>query len=106
MGLSDPLRDEDIPIEEQVVDGLPQSLTACVRAYGLTHYKVKLSGDAAGDLSRLQGFAAVLRLHGPPDFAFTLDGNEQFHDAGAFRTFGRRSPPGRSWPTCCPGCCS
>ena len=58
-----------------------------MRAYGLTHYKVKLSGDAAGDLSRLQGFAAVLRQHGPPDFAFTLDGNEQFHDAGEFRTF-------------------
>ena len=65
VGLSDPLRDEDIPIEERVVDGLPQSLAACVRAYGLTHYKIKLSGDAAGDLGRLQGFAAVLRQARP-----------------------------------------
>ncbi|HEX2517342.1 MAG TPA: hypothetical protein VH257_21750, partial [Chloroflexota bacterium] len=87
VGLSDPLRDEDIPPEERVADGLPQSLAACVRTYGLTHYKIKLSGDAPGDLSRLQGVAAVLAQHGPPDFAFTLDGNEQFHDAGEFRTF-------------------
>ena len=87
VGLTDPLRDEDIPPEERVADGLPQSLAACVRAYGLTHYKVKLSGDAPRDLDRLQGIAAVLRQHGPPDFAFTLDGNEQFHDAGAFRAF-------------------
>ena len=87
VGLTDPLRDEDIPPAERVADGLPQSLDACVRAYGLTHYKIKLSGDAPRDLDRLQGIAAVLRQYGPPDFACTLDGNEQFHDAGAFRAF-------------------
>jgi hypothetical protein len=87
VGLGDPLRDEDIPPAERVADGLPQSLAACVRAYGLTHYKIKLSGDAPRDLDRLRGIASVLRQEGPPDFAFTLDGNEQFHDAGAFRSF-------------------
>src|SRR5438105_9617186 len=33
VGLLDPLRDVDIPSEERLDDGLPQSLESCVRSY-------------------------------------------------------------------------
>jgi hypothetical protein len=36
VGLSDPLTDAEIPAGERVDDGLPQSLVACIRFYGLS----------------------------------------------------------------------
>ena len=45
VGLSDPLTAADIPVSELVEDGLPQTLKECVRAHGLTHFKIKLSGE-------------------------------------------------------------
>lgn len=84
VGLSDPITDREIAPAEQVDDGLPRSLEASIRAYGLTHFKVKLSGDATGDRERLGRIAAVLEQHAP-GYAVTLDGNEQFHDLAAFR---------------------
>ena len=33
----------------------------------------------------------MLEDHAPADYAFSLDGNEQFRDAGAFRTTGTRA---------------
>ncbi len=87
VGLSDPLTDEEIPADERLNDGLPQSLVACIRAYGLRHFKLKLNGDAARDLDRTQRIAAILREHAAADFAFSLDGNEQFKTLGDFRRF-------------------
>jgi hypothetical protein len=84
IGLIDPLTDDEIAPDERVDDGLPQSLTACVRAYGLTHFKIKVRGDIAGDLARLRQIAAVLDREAP-GYWFTLDGNEQFHDVADFR---------------------
>ena len=46
VGLGDPLTESDIAAKDKVDDGLPQSLEACIRAYGLTHFKIKLCGDA------------------------------------------------------------
>ena len=87
VGLSDPLTDQDIAREEQVNDGLPQSLVASIRLYGLRHFKLKVNGDPEHDLDRLRRIAAVLWEECGDDFAFTLDGNEQFKSFAGFRIF-------------------
>ena len=85
IGLSDPLTDEEIPAAERANDGLPQSLAASIRCYGLTHFKILLSGDAAADLKRLRQVASALEEHVPGDYAFTLDGSEQYTEVAPFR---------------------
>jgi hypothetical protein len=87
VGLTDPLTDATIPATERVDDGLPQSLEACVGTYGLTHFKIKLWGDAARDHDRLRGVADVIerRTGRDADYAFTLDGNENFKAIDPFR---------------------
>ncbi|MEO7912879.1 MAG: hypothetical protein ABIV47_24780 [Roseiflexaceae bacterium] len=84
IGLSDPLTNDQIAPAEHVDDGLPQSLVACIRVYGLTHFKIKIRGELAGDLARLRQIAAILAVE-TPNYAFTLDGNEQFHAVATFR---------------------
>lgn len=83
VGLSDPLTDD------QIVDGpgddLPVSLASCRRRYGLTHFKVKLSGEDAVDRQRLGNLAAVLAEPGPRPERITLDANEHFTDVESFR---------------------
>jgi hypothetical protein len=84
VGLADPLIDADIPVPERLADGLPQSLAACIQSYGLRHFKVKVNGKLAHDCERLQRIAAVLAATAPADYAFTLDGNEQFRSLAEF----------------------
>jgi len=84
VGLGDPLSDADIPPAERLLDGLPQSLEACIARYGLTHFKIKLGGDMETDRARLNQLAALLR-RSAPGFAFTLDGNENYHAVAPFR---------------------
>ena len=84
VGLTDPITATDIPAAERVDDGLPQSLDQCIRAYGLTHFKIKLSGDPVKDVARLKQLAALLKAE-CPEYAFTLDGNENFRDLAPFR---------------------
>jgi hypothetical protein len=84
IGLSDPLTDDEIAPAARADDGLPQSLVACARAYGLAYYKIKIRGDSAADIARLTQIAALLEAEAP-GYRFTLDGNEQFHDVAAFR---------------------
>ncbi len=79
VGLGDPLWDGDIPDAERLDDGLPQSLQASIRAYGLTHFKIKLYGDPEKDRDRLQRIASLLESEAASNYAFTLDGNEQYH---------------------------
>jgi hypothetical protein len=90
IGLADPLEAADVAANERLEDGLPQSLAACIDAYGLTHFKVKVLGSLEDDLDRVRRIAAVVERHAAPEYAFTLDGNEQFHDADAFREYWRR----------------
>ena len=85
VGLSDPLNDAEIPPAEKLDDGLPQSLQACVRAYGLTHFKIKIGGDVRRDAQRLRDIAAV--LGDDETIRFTLDGNESYPDPDTFRDF-------------------
>ena len=76
VGLSDPLTETEIPVSERLDDGLPQSLEACIAAYGLRHFKLKVA--AADALPRLRAIARVLERAAPADYAFSLDGNEAF----------------------------
>jgi hypothetical protein len=85
--LSDPLTDSEIASAERVDDGLPQSLEACVRTYGLSRFKIKLCGDDERDLERLRAIARLLDTRAPACWSFTLDGNEQYPDLAAFRQF-------------------
>jgi hypothetical protein len=88
VGLSDPLTDAEIPPAQRLDDGLPQSLEACVRAYGLTHFKIKIGGDPKRDVERLRDIAAVLHGTGEADdVTFTLDGNESYVHLDSFRAF-------------------
>jgi hypothetical protein len=95
VGMADPLVDADIAAAERLDDGLPQSLEACIQAYGLRHFKIKLSGAIASDVERLRRVAEVIETHAPADYAFSLDGNEQFRALADFRAFwdalGRRA---------------
>jgi hypothetical protein len=87
VGLADPLTDADIAPAERLDDGLPQSLEACIRAYDLRHFKIKICGQLDRDRERVQAIAAIVQRLAPDDFAFSLDGNEQFHDLNAFRDY-------------------
>ena len=85
VGLSDPLEDSDIAADERVSDGLPQALDACVRFYGLRHFKIKINGEAARDRDRLTRMVGILgRECAGADWAFSLDGNESFKEVGVF----------------------
>ncbi len=65
---------------------LPQDLAANVRRYGLTHFKIKVSGDAARDRERLRAVAAVLDADCAA-YVCSLDGNEQFPTIESFRAW-------------------
>ncbi|MFB3788098.1 MAG: hypothetical protein ACE15F_17195 [bacterium] len=85
VGLADPLDSQELPEDEAVEDGLPQALDVCVKTYSLTHFKIKLAGHPARDVERLLDIAEVLERLGIREFAFTLDGNEQFRNVDSFK---------------------
>ena len=94
VGLADPLTDSDVPQEERLADGLPQSLEASVRFYGLTHLKIKLSGNTGADIERLQRIARIMESHAPDGYAHTLDGKRILHGSRpVFSASGRRFSP-------------
>ncbi|HYR57732.1 MAG TPA: hypothetical protein VEO95_03840, partial [Chthoniobacteraceae bacterium] len=84
VGLTDPLTAAEILPEDRADDGLPQALDECIRAYGLTHFKIKLSGDLDLDRERLHRLASLLD-RASPGCRFTLDGNENFRAVAPFR---------------------
>ena len=87
VGLGDPLTPADIKPEERVDDGLPQDLQACIRAYGLGYFKIKLSGQPEHDAQRLRALNALLTAETGGQWFATVDGNENFSDLAAFREF-------------------
>jgi hypothetical protein len=89
VGMADPLTDDDISAEERLDDGLPQSLVACIKQYGLKHFKIKVNGNLESDVERLEQISAVIGRHASPEFVFTMDGNEQFRSLGSFQEFWR-----------------
>ncbi len=84
VGLGDPLRAEDIPVEERIEDGLPHALWDAALSYGLTHFKIKVCGNLEVDVPRLRDVAAVIS-EVSPGFRYTLDGNEQYRGIADFR---------------------
>ncbi|MBM3833204.1 MAG: hypothetical protein FJ403_08010 [Verrucomicrobia bacterium] len=87
VGLVDPLVDQHIAAGSKLNDGLPQSLAACIKAYDLRHFKIKVTGHLDHDLDRLDQIARVLEVEAKPDYRFSLDGNEQFKSLTDFRSF-------------------
>ena len=84
VGLLDPIEENEIADDERVNDGLPQSLAACVKFYGLRHFKIKIDADVARARERLLRIAALLRRECGGDYAFSLDGNESFREPAVF----------------------
>jgi L-alanine-DL-glutamate epimerase-like enolase superfamily enzyme len=82
VGLLDPLVAADQRPHDRRDDGLPETLQEVVRTYAPRYFKLKLCGDSAADLERLERIAAVLDAAGG-DYRVTLDGNEQFAHADA-----------------------
>ncbi len=78
IGLADPLAEADLAPGDRLDDGLPETLEAVIARYGVTHFKLKVSGDVAADMDRLRAIAAI--LDALPDYRLTLDGNEQYRD--------------------------
>jgi hypothetical protein len=84
VGLGDPLTQADLAGEIPLLDGLPLALEEVIPHYGLTRFKIKLSGKLDQDKDRLGVLAKILPALSP-DYRVTLDGNEQFVDVDSFR---------------------
>ena len=81
VGLVDPIRTVDIADDDRLHDGLPQSLQEYVTEQGVRYLKVKIGGDPVADFERLRQIADLLD-EGSFDYHISLDGNEQYSDAG------------------------
>ncbi len=79
IGLADPLTEAELYAATRLDDGLPETLEGVIAAYGVDHFKLKVSGDLDADLDRLRRIAGVLEAL--PAYRATLDGNEQFASA-------------------------
>lgn len=91
VGLADPLSAADVLPDQRAGDGLPRSLESCIRTYGLTHFKIKLRGDAQQDVERLREISKL--LGSPLGLVVTLDGNENYRDVAALREFCELASP-------------
>lgn len=85
VGLSDPLTAADVRDTDRPDDGLPLTLEENIQRYGLTHLKIKLSGDVEADGARLLQIAELCQRTAGPAARFTLDGNENYHNIDDFR---------------------
>jgi L-alanine-DL-glutamate epimerase-like enolase superfamily enzyme len=78
VGMLDAITAADL--HDRVGDGMPETLEEVIHAYGHRYFKLKVGGQNAADLARLEAIAAVLdRL--PQPYFVSLDGNEQYSDA-------------------------
>jgi hypothetical protein len=77
VGLLDRLLEGDAGIDPN--DGLPATLEAAIKAYGLCYFKLNLSGRLPEDLERLSRIQAIISE--VPQAQVTLDGNETFESA-------------------------
>lgn len=85
VGLTDPLTPDEVPSDERLDDGLPQTLSEYIDQQGIHYFKIKLGSDADADRERLRNIADVVERCGLDDFAFTLDANEGYGTASEFR---------------------
>jgi hypothetical protein len=80
VGMVDPITSLDN--KAPVADGLPETLEEVIARYGHRWFKLKVGGDLKADIERLGAIAAVLDRISVP-YKASLDGNEQFEDAGS-----------------------
>jgi L-alanine-DL-glutamate epimerase-like enolase superfamily enzyme len=80
VGMVDPITSLDN--RTPVKDGLPETLEEVIARYGHRWFKLKVGGDAKADVDRLSAIAAVLDQI-PEPYHVSLDGNEQYAEAGA-----------------------
>jgi hypothetical protein len=78
IGLGDPLCEADIPADERVDDGFPQSLESYIRRTGTRYFKLKLANQPERDRQRLLSLASLAQELLGDDYRLTLDGNEQY----------------------------
>jgi L-alanine-DL-glutamate epimerase-like enolase superfamily enzyme len=81
VGLVDPITAADVAAP--VADGLPETLEDYLDRDGIRHLKVKVAGNLADDIARLERIAAVLERRTRP-FRISLDGNEQYRSLDDF----------------------
>ncbi len=85
VGMADPLTSDDLTAP--LNDGLPETLEEDITCYRLRYFKIKVRGDLEPDVERLSRIAELFERLQMSDYRFSLDGNEQFHDADSFRRF-------------------
>ncbi len=85
VGLGDPLSGGDVAEGDGVDDGLPFTLEENIREYGLTYFKIKLSGDFGRDRERMLALGKIFASEVKEEVRFTMDGNENYRDIGSFR---------------------
>lgn len=78
VGMADILSQSDLPEAAQLNDHLPQTLDQDIGQYGVNSFKVKIGAGHDADVKRLLALASFLEENLTGQYAFTLDGNEQF----------------------------
>lgn len=79
IGMLDVLRQSDLPAEQRLDDGLPQTLEDDIDAYGFRWFKIKIGAGVDRDRARLLDLATFFAERGVKP-GFSLDGNEQYPD--------------------------
>jgi hypothetical protein len=93
--MGDPLTEAEITEEARLDDGLPQSLEACIRAYGLCHFKLKIGGAVEKDSERITAVLKTIASHlSEPNWRYTLDGNESYTSVAQVKKFWERLTAG------------
>ncbi|MDZ4858971.1 MAG: hypothetical protein SGI88_08290 [Candidatus Hydrogenedentes bacterium] len=87
VGLGDPILDSDIPADERLNDGIPQSVEAWIREAGVRYFKVKICANIEVDRPRLVALAILFDAALPDGYHLTLDGNEQFQSVEELRAW-------------------
>lgn len=86
VGLSDPLRANEMEETDRLNDGLPQALAEYIERQGIDHFKIKLSADEDRDKKRLAAIADVLDGSALDSYLCTLDANEGYDSVRTFKT--------------------
>ena len=87
VGLADPITDGDLPDVDRVNDGEPETLEEYIRHDGLTHFKIKVSGEANEAIARLTCIWQTITGEGVRAPCVTLDCNEAYADLEALERF-------------------